>query len=80
MHDLILADFKTKTWISDRKRKEQDLQRQGEALILHALQGAPQVPLGQEPVIPIAIPYGGEGIDGMFTDTSCSEMNPDVPA
>jgi hypothetical protein len=70
MNDLILADFKTKTWISDRKRKEQDLQRhlqrQGEALILHALQGAPRVPLGQEPVIPI--------------DTSCSEMNPDQTA
>ncbi len=66
MNDLILADFKTKTWISDRQRKEQDRQRQGEALILHALQGAPRVPLGQEPVIPI--------------DTCCSEMNTDQPA
>ena len=62
--DLILADFKSKTWISDRSRKEQDLQRQGEALILHALRGAPQVPIGNEPTIVI--------------DTECSEMNPDA--
>jgi hypothetical protein len=27
--------------------------------------------------LPESIPYKGQGIDGMFTDTSCSEMNPD---
>lgn len=32
------------------------------------------------PVVHIEIPFGGQGIDGMFTDTSCSEINPDKPA
>jgi hypothetical protein len=41
------------------------------------LSGDP-VPVGMEPVI--HIPFGGQGIDGMWTDTSPSEMNPDKPA
>lgn len=24
-----------------------------------------------------SVPFGGQGIDGMFTDTACSEMNPE---
>ncbi len=37
-----------------------------------ALMGEP-VPFGQEPVVYIAIPYGGQGIDGMDFDTAPSE-------
>ena len=75
--DLILADFKSKTWVSDRAR--QDLESRGKKIILEALSGEPGM-CGMEPVIHISIPYGGQGIDGMFTDTSCSEINPDKPA
>jgi len=45
--------------------------------ITENLSGEPGM-VGMEPVI--MIPFGGQGIDGMFTDTACSEMNPDQPA
>lgn len=57
----------------------QTLEQQAIEIMNVALLGGPTM-LGMEPVIHIEIPFAGQGIDGMWTDTSPSEMNPDKPA
>ncbi len=52
--------------------REMTLEQQAIEIMNVALMGAPGM-IGMEPVIHIAIPYGGQGIDGMFTDTAPSE-------
>lgn len=56
--DLILADFKSKTWVSDRDRasKKAELQRLGLEIITTALMGEPGM-CGMEPVIYVEIPH-----------------------
>lgn len=58
-------------------RDQQTLEQQALEIMNVALMGDPGM-CGMEPVIHIEIPYGGQGIDGMFTDTSPSEMPPFV--
>jgi len=44
MADLILADFKSKTWVSDRQRQEADLKQQAREILKFALVGGPVMP------------------------------------
>ncbi len=72
---LQIRDFQNKKDL-DRMQRAQALEQQALEIMSIALAESPTM-LGMEPVIHIEIPYGGAGIDGMFTDTSCSEMNPE---
>lgn len=64
--DLISADFKSKTWVSDRQRQEAD--KQALEVMTAALMGEPGM-CGMEPVVYLEM-----------MDTACSEMNPDQSA
>ena len=52
--------------------REKHLEQQALEIMNVALLGEPTM-IGMEPVIHIEIPYGGQGIDGMFTDTAPAE-------
>jgi hypothetical protein len=81
MGDLIhLRDYQSKRQREQAEAalREMTLEQQAVEIMNVAIMGAPGI--GMEPAVYVAVPYGGQGIDGMDFDAACSEMNPDQSA